>query len=47
MIVSYFNLVSVVILPAETDAPLVIDTHAPLADAATPEGFQPVARECS
>jgi hypothetical protein len=40
MIVNNFNMVRIVFLPAEADAPLVIDPNAPLAAAAAFERFQ-------
>jgi len=42
MIVNNFNLVSIVFLPAEADAPLVIDSDRMLADAVAFESLQPV-----
>ena len=46
MIVNNFNLVRIVLLPAEADAPLVIDPNAQLAAAAPFESFQTGAGEC-
>ena len=40
MIINNFNLVCIVFLPAEADAPLVIDPNAPLAAAAAFERLQ-------
>jgi hypothetical protein len=46
MIVNYFNLVRIVFLPAEADAPLVVDPNAPLATTAAFERLQSVAGKC-
>lgn len=47
MIVNNFDLVRIVLLPAEADAPLVVNPNAPLAAAAAFQSFQPRAGECS
>ena len=46
MIINNFNLVRIVFLPAEADAPLVIDPNAPLAATAAFEGLQSGAGKC-
>ena len=44
MIVRYFDIVGVTLLPPEADAPLVVDADAMLASTVTREPFQPVSR---
>jgi hypothetical protein len=42
VIVRHFNIVGVAILPAEADAPLIVDTNAVLTDAIARQSFQPI-----
>jgi len=44
MVVDDFNVKTVAVLPAETDAPLIVDPDAPLTGAVASELFEPVAR---
>ena len=46
MIVDNFNLMRVVFLPAEAEAPLIVDPYAPLAAPAAFEGLQTAAGKC-
>ena len=44
MIVRHFDVVGIALLPAEADAPLVIDANAMLASAIARQSFQPIGR---
>jgi len=44
MLVRHFDVVGVVLLPTEADAPLVIDANAMLASAIARQSFQPIGR---
>lgn len=44
MVINNFDLMSITILPAKTDPPLLVDSDAPLAAAITLQGFQAIAR---
>jgi hypothetical protein len=47
MVVGYFHVRRLSVIPTENQAPLLIDSHAPEAFEITGEGLQPVARRNS